>query len=83
MASKKVVIYTTQYCPYCRAAKDLLKSQGVGFEDIDVTNSPKLREKLVGMCQGRTTVPVIFVDARCLGGYEELVHFYESGNTLK
>lgn len=83
MAPKKVVIYTTQYCPYCRAAKDLLTSQGVRFEDIDVTNSPELREKLVRMCQGRTTVPVILVDEKCLGGYEDLVRFYESGKTLK
>ncbi len=34
----KVTIYTTPYCPYCHAAKRLLKSKGVAFEEIDVQN---------------------------------------------
>ena len=34
----RVVIYLTSYCPYCTAAKALLRSKGVVFEEIDVTN---------------------------------------------
>ena len=32
----KITIYTTPYCPYCHAAKALLKKKGVAFEEIDV-----------------------------------------------
>ena len=31
-----VEIYTTRYCPYCIAAKALLKRKGVPFNEIDV-----------------------------------------------
>ena len=30
----RVVIYTTSYCPYCTAAKALLRSKNAGFEEI-------------------------------------------------
>ena len=33
---QKVTIYTTPYCPYCHAAKALLKKKGVSFAEIDV-----------------------------------------------
>ena len=77
----KVLIYTTRYCPYCHAAKDLLRSKKVDFEEIDVSEDDDMREKLLHM-SGRETVPQIFADGRPIGGYEELVEFYKSGGRL-
>ena len=37
-SKNKVLIYTTQYCPYCIAAKKLLRSKQVDFQEIDVTD---------------------------------------------
>jgi len=34
----KVQIYTTNWCPYCNAAKSLLHDKGVSYEEIDVTD---------------------------------------------
>ena len=34
-----IEIYTTRYCPYCHAAKALLKRKGVGFTEIDVSGN--------------------------------------------
>jgi glutaredoxin 3 len=79
--SKKVIIYTTGYCPYCRAAKDFLKSKHVVFEEIDVTRNEEAREKLV-RTSGQETVPQIFADGKPIGGYEDLVRFYQSGHAL-
>ena len=79
---KKVVIYTAQYCPYCTAAKKLLKSKNVIFDEIDVTDDDAMREKLVKISGGRETVPQIFVDGRCIGGYDDLAALYQSGKTL-
>ena len=31
-----IVLYTTQFCGYCAAAKRLLSNKGLGFEEIDV-----------------------------------------------
>ncbi len=71
--ASKVVIYTTRTCPYCRAAKKLLKSKGFAFEEMDVTEDDPLREKMVKMTGGRETIPQIFIDGRSIGGYDELV----------
>ena len=76
------MIYTTRVCPYCQAAKKLLASKHVRFKEIDVTNDDAMREKLVAMTGGRVTVPQIFVDEVSIGGYEELVRIYDSGQAL-
>lgn len=81
--AKKVEIYTASYCPYCQAAKRLLRSNGIAFEEIDVTEDDAMREKLVRMTGGRETVPQIFVDGRSVGGYDDLVKLIqEGGKTL-
>ena len=79
---QNVTVYTTRTCPYCSAAKDLLRSKGVAFKEIDVTDDDAMREKLVAMSGGRQTVPVIFVDNKCIGGYEELAELYRSGRKI-
>lgn len=79
---KKVVIYTAEYCPYCKAAKQFLSSKKVSFEEIDVTSDDATREKLVRLSGGRETVPQIFADGVSIGGYDELVEYYRSGQTL-
>lgn len=63
----KVVIYTTQFCPYCVQAKRLLKQKGVAFEEIDVSNDPELRRRMVEKAGGRMTVPQIFVNDNWIG----------------
>jgi glutaredoxin 3 len=67
-----VKIYTTRYCGFCARAKALLKRKGVQFEEIDVTDSEELRDKMVELSGGRRTVPEIFIDGKLIGGYEEL-----------
>ena len=76
------MIYTTRVCPYCQAAKKLLASKHVMFKEIDVTNDDAMREKLVAMTGGRVTVPQIFVDEVSIGGYDDLVRIYDSGQAL-
>jgi glutaredoxin 3 len=68
----KVEVYTTSYCPYCIRAKSLLKSKGVAFEEIDVTEDSALREKMIELSGGRRSVPEIFINGKIVGGYDEL-----------
>ena len=81
MTAKKITVYTTGYCPYCRLAKDFLRSKGLTFEEIDVSDDDAMRAKLVSM-SGQETVPQIFADGRSIGGYEDLVRLYRSGKGL-
>lgn len=75
----KVEVYTTTYCPFCTRAKSLLKSKGVNFEEIDVTEDAELRQKMVELSGGRRTVPEIFIDGKIVGGYDELKALDDSG----
>jgi len=65
-------MYTKDYCPYCVAAKTLLRSKGVDWREINIGNEPRLREEMINLSGGRRTVPQIFVDGVCLGGYDDV-----------
>ena len=66
-----VLMYTTQYCPYCMQAKALLKHKGVAFQEVDVGADDVLRDKMVRE-SGRRTVPQIFINGSAIGGFDEL-----------
>jgi glutaredoxin 3 len=67
-----IEVYTTPYCPYCIAAKDLLRRKGVTFSEIDLTQTPDRRREMVARANGRTTVPQIFIDETHVGGCDDL-----------
>ncbi len=75
----KVELYTTTFCPYCVRAKSLLKSKGVDFIEIDVTDDAELRQKMVELSGGRRTVPEIFINGKIVGGYDELKALNDAG----
>lgn len=68
---KKVEIYTTQWCPYCHAAKSLLDEKGVNYEEVDA-DDPDVRMAMVQRANGRRTVPQIFVGETHVGGYDDM-----------
>ena len=70
-AMSKVQIYTTNWCPYCTAAKALLDEKGVAYEEIDATD-PNVRVDMIQRAHGRRTVPQIFIGERHVGGYDDL-----------
>lgn len=67
-----VTIYTTMFCPYCLAAKRLLKKKGIEFNEIDVSMDPARREEMTRLAGGRRTVPQIFIGSRHVGGSDDL-----------
>lgn len=79
---KRVTIYTTDYCPFCRAAKELLNRKGIPFEEINVEDDDKKRAWLA-QTTGQHTVPQIFVEDKSLGGFEELQRLEREGTLDK
>lgn len=67
----KVVVYSTDYCPYCLRAKALLSGKGVAFTEIDVTEDEAKRQWLVKVT-GLRTVPQIFINDKAIGGFDDL-----------
>jgi len=69
---QKVVIYTASFCPYCHLAKELLKTKGATFEEIDVTGKSDLRAAMAAKAGGRSTVPQIWIGETYVGGCDDL-----------
>jgi glutaredoxin 3 len=74
-----VEVYTTPFCPYCVSAKELLRSKGVTFVEINVAGAPTLRAAMVERANGRTTVPQIFIGATHVGGCDDLYELDGAG----
>jgi glutaredoxin 3 len=66
-----VTIYTKSWCPYCHAAKDLLASKNVAFDEIDVSKG-EAQAAMAKRAGGRSTVPQIFIGERHVGGCDDL-----------
>lgn len=75
----KVVMYSTQYCPYCVQAKRLLTKKGVSFEEVDVSRDPELRRTVIQKSGGRLTVPQIFVGDTYIGDCDGIYALEKAG----
>jgi glutaredoxin 3 len=78
MATPKVEMYVTGWCPYCARARQLLTSKGVEFEEIDVDARPGAREEMIAR-SARRTVPQIFINQTPIGGCDDLIALDEAG----
>ncbi len=81
--TKKIIIYTKSYCPYCVKAKQLLKNKNVNFTEIDITNNQSLIEEMLLKSSGRKTVPQIFIDDFNVGGCDDLYALNDKGELDK
>jgi len=77
----KVLIYTGPSCPYCVAAKTLLKNKKVSYEEINLGEQPDKMNEMLQKSGGRRTVPQIFIGETHVGGSDEL-HALEKAGKL-
>ena len=75
----KILIYSSMLCPYCFAAKTLLKKLNLKFEEVLVDNNSKVKKKMIELSDGRTSVPQIFFGENHVGGYDDLKRYYQEG----
>lgn len=71
--STKVEMYTTAICPYCVAAKNLLRSKGLEYTEQRVDSDADQRATMLQRSGGRRSVPQIFVNDVHIGGFDDLV----------
>ncbi len=78
----KVVMYSTQVCPYCQMAERLLKQRGVEhIEKILIDKDPAQRALMMERT-GRRTVPQVFIGDTHVGGYDDLSALDRAGGLL-
>ena len=69
---KKVIIYSGETCPHCSAAKALLKSKNVEYEEIDIWKDPTKAKEMLQKTNGARTIPQIFIGDTYVGGNDQL-----------
>jgi glutaredoxin 3 len=74
-----IVIYTTSWCGPCKMAKKLLTEKGFSYKEIDIEEHNISREEMASMAKG-PTVPQIVVNDLAIGGFVDLVQYFESQN---
>jgi len=67
---KNVKVYSTPSCPFCMRVKEYLKSNNVGYEDIDVSQD---QDKVQEMLQksGQMGVPVVDIEGEIIIGFDK------------
>ena len=66
--TSEVVLYTTSWCPYCRKARDYLRSRGIDFTEYDIEKDEEaaIRKKQL---DGRGGVPFAVINGRPIRGF--------------
>jgi glutaredoxin 3 len=74
----EVTIYTTNSCPYCVAAKSLLKGKGVSYTEVNVETQMDRRQEMMQR-SGRRSVPQIFIGEHHVGGFDDMALLERKG----
>lgn len=78
---KRVKVYSTQTCPYCKMIKTFLTENSIDFEDIDVGSNPDKAQEMVEK-SGQMGVPVVEIGDKVIVGFEKEKIAEELGITL-
>ena len=73
-----ITIYSTAICPYCVAAKNFLKSKGLGWNEVRIDTDFAAREAMLARAK-RTSVPQIFIGDVHVGGYDDMMALHRAG----
>ena len=78
----RVKIYTTDFCPYCIKAKNILNSKEIEYDEVNIHGEAKLRDEIEQLT-GRRDVPQIFIDGKYIGDDDTLEELVASGELDK
>lgn len=73
-----ITLYSTQTCPYCVQAENLLKRKGLTYNKILVDQSQEGFLIMVNR-SARRSVPQIFIGERHVGGFTDLLALEQTG----
>ena len=70
----KVTLYATEWCGYCKKARDLMDQNNIRFVEYDIEKSEQGRQQHKRL--GGRGVPVLLIDG-------EVIHGFDAGRILK
>lgn len=70
MKDNTIIVYTTNWCPYCDEAKDYLAEKEIDFIEKNIEEDLSAKEEMVEKIGGRYTgVPVIDINGEIIDGF--------------
>ena len=72
-----IIIYTTNWCPYCVSAKNFIKEHDIAYKEINIEEEKISRSEMQNIT-GQYTVPQIIINNKCIGGYQDLLRLYQN-----
>ncbi len=66
---KKVTIYTTPTCHFCKLAKEFFAEKNIEYTAYDVASDADKRNEMIQMT-GQLGVPVIVIDENIMVGFD-------------
>jgi glutaredoxin 3 len=70
MTDKKLAIYSTPTCPYCKRAKEYLSRKGISYDEYNVAADRNAAQEMVKR-SGQLGVPVITINDRVIIGFNQ------------
>ncbi len=67
---KKIIIYTTPTCVYCKMTKAFFKENNVPYEEKDVSSDMAARDEMVAKSH-QMGVPVIDIEGEIVVGFDK------------
>jgi glutaredoxin-like YruB-family protein len=64
-----VVVFSSNTCPYCVAAKEYLEEKGVSYTERNIQKDRDAKKELMSM--GHMGVPVILIDGEEVVGFDK------------
>ncbi len=77
---KSTKVYSTQNCPICVKAKNVLTKWGIDYEEVRVDESREGLKEMSELTNGATTVPQITIEGKWIGGFSELTELHMDGD---
>jgi len=70
MSDKKVVVYSTPTCPYCKRVKHYLDQKGISYVEHNVAENEKAAQEMMRKTK-QMGVPVIVIDDEIVVGFDQ------------
>lgn len=71
------IIWSKNNCPYCVAAKNLMHTRNISYEERNIQQGKWSKEQLLEAVPDARTVPQIFLDGNYIGGYDQLKQHFD------
>lgn len=67
--SKKVIIYSADWCAFCHAAKEYLDGKGIEYLEKNVEENPEYAQEAVEKSK-QMGIPVLDIDGTIIVGFD-------------